>query len=147
MVSGGLLLLSISFLLLATVGPATRYLLLALWVVAGRIGLSFVLPALTLGAMQGIDRELIAQGASIINFMRQLGGAIGVSLAGIVLDWRLGVHGVSLAADETQIAQRIKAFDETFIGVAVVCAAAAIVATRMRPGRARGLGKGERPQS
>ena len=133
MVVGGLLLLAISFLLLATVSTSTRYFLLALWVVTGRIGLSFVLPALTLSAMNGTDRSLIPQAASIMNFMRQLGGAIGVSLAGIALDWRLGAHGVTLAAEETGIAQRIRAFDETFVGVAVVCAAAAIVAIGMRP--------------
>ncbi len=140
MVIGGLLLLALSFALLATVGPATRYLLLALWVVTGRIGLSFVLPALSLGAMRGIERSLIPQAASIMNFMRQLGGAIGVSLAGIALDWRLAVHGVTLAADETGVAQRVRAFDETFIGVAVVCAAAALVAVGMRPAAARGRG-------
>ncbi|MGN5480815.1 hypothetical protein ACTMU2_41160 [Cupriavidus basilensis] len=39
--------------------------------------------------MRGVDFSLIAQGPSCINFVRQLGGAIGVSLAGVGLQWRL----------------------------------------------------------
>jgi hypothetical protein len=31
-------------------------------------------------------------GSSTINFLRQLGGAIGVSLVGIVLEWRLSLY-------------------------------------------------------
>ena len=94
-----------------------------------------MLPALSIGAMRGVDPALIAQGASTINFMRQLGGAIGVSLVGIVLEWRLAVHHSGLGGaleSSASSAERILAFDETFYCVAAVCAVAVAAAWRMR---------------
>ena len=136
LVATGLALLTISFVLMAQGASASGFVALMAWAVIGRIGLGFVLPALNLGAMRGLDPGLIAQGASTINFVRQLGGAIGVSLVGIVLEWRLAVHhsglGGSVEASGNG-AERIAAFDETFFCVAAVCAIAVVAAWRMRP--------------
>lgn len=73
---------------------------------------------------------MIAQGASTINFLRQLGGAIGVSMVGIVLQWRLLVHETASPGRENA---QIPAFHETFLLVAFLCAAAVLAAWRMRP--------------
>ena len=123
LITGGLAVLAASLGLLATVGPATPYILLVLWVVLGRIGMGFIFPALSLGAMRGMPHDLIAQASSTVNFTRQLGGAIGVATTGILLEWRLAAHG----------ADRIAAFDETFVVLAVVCAAAMLASWNMRP--------------
>ena len=133
LVSIGLVLLVASFGLMAMGAPGTSYLLLVAWAIIGRIGLGFVLPALSLGAMRGVDHALIAQGASTINFMRQLGGAIGVSLVGIVLEWRLASHRLAVTGSANDVAERIQAFDETFLLVALLCALAVVAAWRMRP--------------
>jgi MFS family permease len=138
LVSIGLLLLVASFGLMAMGAPGTSYLLLMAWAIIGRIGLGFVLPALSLGAMRSVNRELIAQGASTINFMRQLGGAIGVSLVGIVLAWRLASHQSAVAGSAEAIAGRIQAFDETFLLVAILCAIAVVAAWQMRPSDEKG---------
>jgi DHA2 family multidrug resistance protein len=91
------------------------------------------MPALSLGAMRGLDSSLIAQGASAITFLRQLGGAIGVSLAGIVLEWRLAAHHTGIGAGQGgNPAERLRAFDETFLFVAVVCATAMVAAWLMK---------------
>ncbi|MBB3006495.1 DHA2 family efflux MFS transporter permease subunit [Cupriavidus alkaliphilus] len=134
-VSFGLALLSLSFLLMALGSRATPYLVLVALAVLGRIGLGCILPSLTLGAMRGVDFTLIAQGSSCINFLRQLGGAIGVSLAGVGLQWRLAEHGALLgqAGDSALQAARIRAFDETFLAVGVVIASAMLAAWRIRP--------------
>jgi hypothetical protein len=100
--------------------------------VIGRIGLGSILPSLTLGSMRGVDFSLIAQGSSCINFLRQLGGAIGVSLAGVGLQWRLAEHGAVLGPGGDPVA-RIAAFDETFLAVGVVIATAILAAWRIRP--------------
>jgi len=136
-VSFGLALLAGSFLLMATGSMATPYVLLVLYVVIGRIGLGCILPSLTLGSMRGVDFSLIAQGSSCINFLRQLGGAIGVSLAGVGLQWRLAEHGAVLGrgGDLAAQAARIQAFDETFLAVGVVIAAAILAAWRIRARR------------
>lgn len=132
LVSIGLALLALSFGLMALGQPGGSYLLLMAWAVIGRVGLGFVLPALSLGAMRGVDHGLIAQGASTLNFLRQLGGAIGVSLVGIVLEWRLAVHRSGSGINADDMANRIHAFDETFLFVAVLCAIAVAAAWRMR---------------
>lgn len=131
LVSIGLTLLALSFGLMAIGSAATGYFTLMAWAIIGRIGLGFVLPSLSLGAMRGVENSQIAQGASIINFLRQLGGAIGVSLVGIVLEWRLAVYQAGASQEAS-----LKAFNETFLLVALFCALAVAAAVRMRsPGR------------
>ena len=134
LVALGLALLTVSFGLMALGAYASGYFTLMAFAVIGRIGLGFVLPALSLGAMRGVDFNMIAQGASTINFLRQLGGAIGVSLVGIVLEWRLAVHHTGLAPSGA-IGERILAFNETFVFVAAICSIAVLAAWRMQPQR------------
>jgi EmrB/QacA subfamily drug resistance transporter len=125
LVSLGLLLLSLSFALMVTVaghGLTTTVVLLVVWAVVGRIGLGFVLPSLNTGAMRGLAKTDIAQAASVINFLRMLGGAIGVSLCGIFLAWRMDAHP----------GDRLSAFNQTFVLLAVVCALALLAAWRLR---------------
>lgn len=136
LVSIGLALLALSFALMAMGSAATGYFTLMIWAIIGRVGLGFVLPALSLGAMRGLDSSLIAQGASAINFLRQLGGAIGVSVVGIVLEWRLAVYQAGLAGQPRDVAGRMHAFNETFLLVALICATAVFAAWRMRMSRA-----------
>lgn len=134
LVSIGLVLLCASFALMPTIDPgqaAWVIPLLVCWAVLGRIGLGFILPSLNIGAMRGLDRSLIPQGASAINFLRMLGGAAGVSLCGIVLEWRLAAHGASLGASGAE-AGRTAAFNETFVMVAAICAIALGAALKMR---------------
>ncbi len=124
LVATGVLLLAASFLLMMTVGTATALAWIVLWTVIGRIGLGFVLPSLNLGSMRGLPDDLISQGASTINFMRQLGGAVGISLVGIVLAWRL----------QAQPANPLRAFHETFLLIGAITACAVLAALRMGPG-------------
>ena len=122
-VATGLLLLAASFFLMLTVGLASSPWWIVAWTVVGRIGLGCVLPSLNLGAMRGLPEELISQGASTINFMRQLGGAVGISLVGIVLEWRL----------QARHDDPVRAFHETFVLVGVITASAVIAALQMTP--------------
>jgi MFS family permease len=137
----GLALLALSFALMLTLGPglarATLLALLVAWVVVGRIGLGFVLPSLNNGAMAGLEPRLISQASSAINFLRMLGGAVGVSLCGIVLEWRSAAHGLTLAPGNTAPGH-LAPFNETFFMVAAICALAIGAAVKMRekPGKA-----------
>ena len=131
LVSLGLALLTASFALMWLVRlDGTLWLLLALSIL-GRIGLGFILPSLNLGALRPLPKLLLPQGASAINFLRMLGGATGVSLCAIVLEWRLAAHGDNL----TQLAsspQRLAAFHETFTLLALLCALALAAAWQLR---------------
>ena len=134
LVSIGLVLLAASFALMVTIdlrNPTHIVPLLMAWAILGRIGLGFILPSLNLGAMRGLDKGHIPQGSSVINFLRMLGGAAGVSLCGIVLEWRIAAHGFRLDTTSTNPA-RLAAFDETFLMLAAVCAVALLAAWQLK---------------
>ena len=126
-VATGLLLLAASFLLMVAVGPLTSLVWIVVCAVIGRIGLGCVLPSLNLGSMRGLPDGFIPYGASTINFMRQLGGAVGISLVGIVLEWRLHAPPVD----------PVRGFHETFVLIGVITACAVVAALRMGGGAAR----------
>lgn len=124
----GLLIMSGSFVLMLGVGPGTAILWITLLAVLGRIGLGLVMPSLNLGAMRALRHDQIAFGASTNNFLRQLGGAIGVNLVGIMLEWRLQAYGAG---------GTLRAFHEVFVLMALLTVAAAGAAWRMRPAAPR----------
>ena len=131
LVSIGLALLALSFGLMVVVGLGSPLWMLVVFAILGRIGLGFILPSLNLGAMRPLDKSLISQGSSTIGFLRMLGGAAGVSLCGIVLEWRMGAHGASLATGVSNPA-RIAAFGETFLMLTALCALAMVAAWQLR---------------
>ena len=61
-----------------------------------------------------------------------LGGAAGVSLCGIFLEWRVGYYAAQSAAVEIAMAERVSAFRDTFALLAVVCVLAGIAALQLR---------------
>jgi len=138
LVTIGLVLLAASFALMFTIDlrrPSHIIPLLVTWAILGRIGLGFILPSLNIGAMRGLERTHIPQGSSVINFLRMLGGAAGVSLCGIVLEWRVAAHGFRLDTANPS-PERLAAFDETFGLLAAICALAIVAAWRLRTERA-----------
>ena len=131
LVSLGLVLLALGFGLMVTVNLQTAIGVIVVWVIVGRIGLGFILPSLNLGSMRGLSKHLIAQGSSVIGFLRMVGGAVGVSLCALVLEWRLAVHGQSLAHPDANPA-RLAAFNESFLMLAGICALAVLAAWQLR---------------
>ncbi len=123
----GLLVMTSSFAVMAGVGSATAVAWVTLWAVMGRIGLGCVIPSLSLSSMRALDGPRIAAGAGTTNFIRQLGGAIGVNGVGIVLEGRLHAHAALGAAGT------LRAFHEVFILMAGITAAAAVAAWQMKP--------------
>lgn len=131
LVTSGLALLACSFALMTLVGLQSALWLLVVFSALGRVGLGFILPSLNLGAMRPLDKPLISQGSSTIGFVRMLGGATGVSLCGIVLEWRISAHGASLA-ETASSAARVSAFAETFAMLAGLCLLAMVAAWQLR---------------
>ncbi len=127
----GLILLACSFALMVLVNLSTGLWVLVALTILGRIGLGFIITSLNLGAMRALHMNLVAQGASAINFVRSLGGAIGVSVCGIVLEWRLDVHGDSFSNPVSGPA-RLAAFNESFVMLASLCVLAILAASQLR---------------
>jgi MFS transporter, DHA2 family, multidrug resistance protein len=123
-VAWGLACFALSSLLLAFATAATAFWLLALWLTIGRIGLGFIIPALNVGAVESLPPQYLGQASAAVNFARQLGGAIGINLLAVLLEWRLSAHGV--AADATA------AFRDCFLLVTIAFAAAVIPAFSIR---------------
>ena len=131
LVMTGLALLALSFGLMVLMRLDSALWILVAFTILGRIGLGFILPSLNLGAMRPLDKSLISQGSSAISFVRMLGGAAGVSLCGIVLEWRLSAHGASLQA-RAQGSDRMAAFGETFLMLSGLCVLALVAAWQLR---------------
>jgi hypothetical protein len=134
MVAGGLVLLALSFGLMPVVDLQTGLWVLVALAIVGRVGLGFILPSLNLGSMRALPKGLIPQGSSAINFVRMLGGAAGVSLCGIALEWRIAAHGDSLSNPATSTA-RLAAFNEVFWMLSALCALAMVAAWQLREPR------------
>lgn len=127
-VSWGLAMLALSFALMPLVHPAAGLALLWILVILGRIGLGFILPSLNLGALRGLPKDLIPQASSVIGFVRMLGGAAGVSICAIVLEWRLAAQAASSPLSR---GVGLRAFNETFVFLAVITALALLAAWKM----------------
>jgi hypothetical protein len=82
------------------------------------------MPALSLASMRGLAPSEVPQGASAVSLLRQLGGAVGVSVVGIFLEWRLRVHGTAPEA-------ALLGFRDTFWLVAAFVLLAVAAAWRM----------------
>ncbi|MDO8789256.1 MAG: DHA2 family efflux MFS transporter permease subunit [Sulfuritalea sp.] len=94
----GLAFFSVSAILMGFSSRATGFWLLALWVSIGRVGLGLIIPGLNAGALRLLPYGTEAAGSASINFFRQLGGALGVTLLALFLEGRErqlnAVHGL-----------------------------------------------------
>ena len=100
---GGALLFGLSSLALSTIDSDTAFSTLVVLIALGRIGLGFALPALTAAGLQQLGPELIAYGAGTMNFIRMLGGAMGVNCIAITLDMRSAHYFDLLAATQQSL--------------------------------------------
>jgi EmrB/QacA subfamily drug resistance transporter len=101
LIISGLLCFSISSYWLAGVDANMSFWTIAWCVVISRLGLSLIKPTLNLAALRSLRPELLGQGAGMINFSRQLGGAFGVNLLSVTLDRRTFFHSESLTGLQT----------------------------------------------
>lgn len=84
----GLACFAVSAILMGFSSRATGFWLLALWVAIGRVGLGLIIPGLNAGALRLLPYGTEAAGSASINFFRQLGGALGVTLIALFLEGR-----------------------------------------------------------
>lgn len=129
MVVAGLVVVAVSFVMTGIQQPGTSIVWLIVFTVISRIGLGIMLPSLTLGSMRPLDKELITQGASVFAYVRVLGGTAGVSMCGILIDWRASAHEASA---EVGSSLGLAAFRETYLILAILCVIAAFFAFRLR---------------
>jgi EmrB/QacA subfamily drug resistance transporter len=133
LVSIGVLLICLFYGLMILVTPITSIGLFAALLCLGRIGLGLVLPSLNLAALRSLPEDLTSQGSSFINSLRIFGGAVGVSIASVALDWRLVVHGAAAQLHSAlgKSADVLAAFHEVFGIFCFICFLTIFVALKM----------------
>lgn len=97
----GMALFGVSNYLMSYVDTDTAFWTFAWYVVIGRVGLGFILPSLNSGALRVLDHHLISDGAGAINFIRQLGGAIGVDMLSVYLERETTFYAHEINAMQT----------------------------------------------
>ncbi len=97
----GLLCFAVSAYWLGTVDTNTSFWTIAWSVVLSRIGLGLIKPALNVTALRALRPAQLGQGAGLINFFRQFGGAFGVNVLSVALDRRTFFHSNALANGQT----------------------------------------------
>ncbi|HLT13958.1 MAG TPA: DHA2 family efflux MFS transporter permease subunit [Marinobacter sp.] len=118
----GIVVFALSAMLFALTGQYAGFGWLACWAVLGRIGIGFMLPALSTGALNPLAPEQMGAGSSTINFARQLGGALGVNVVALTIEFGEHQGGVPT----------VEAFESAWWLVAVFVAVAAIPVWKMR---------------
>ena len=141
LVMAGVMTLGVFTASMALFSPATPLIVTMLFVMLSRIGLGLIATPLSLSSVYGLPPEEVTHAVSMTSFMRQFGGAAGVSMVGIALEWRLRTYGVNLADPSISAARKADAFDELFVGLALVIMLAAIAAWQMKSKRPVGARK------
>ncbi|MDX1817170.1 MAG: MDR family MFS transporter [Marinobacter sp.] len=118
----GIVMFAISATLFAISDKSLAFGWLAFWTILGRIGIGFMLPALSTGALNPLAPEQLGAASSTINFTRQLGGAFGVNIVALTVEF--GEHSDGLPT--------IDAFHNAWWLVAAFVALAVIPVWRMR---------------
>jgi MFS transporter, DHA2 family, multidrug resistance protein len=101
LIIAGLLCFAVSSWWLAHVDANLSFWTIAWCVVISRVGLALIKPALNVAALRALQPEQLGQGAGVINFSRQLGGAFGVNLLSVILDRRTFFHSDILTSLQT----------------------------------------------
>lgn len=118
----GIGVFALSAILFASTGQFAGFGWLAFWAILGRIGIGFMLPALSMGALNPLPPELMGAGSSSINFARQLGGALGVNVVALTIEFGEHQNGIPT----------LQAFESAWWLVAIFVALAAIPIWKMR---------------
>lgn len=101
----GLLGFALAFYLLAGADVNTPFWTLVTFTIFIRIGTAFTRPVINSTALKALPRELVHQGSSAVNFMRQLGAAIGTNGVFLFLELRVPFYAEAYTATQSSLQQ------------------------------------------
>ncbi len=101
LLGSGFFVLAFSCVLMSNADPDTPWWTFCFWLIVSRIGIGIMAPTINLAAVQGLPMEFLQQGSGAANFMRQVGGAFGVNLASVALEYRSSFHRDAMMATQT----------------------------------------------
>lgn len=108
----GMLLLAYSFAVMYKADQMTSMSDIIWWIIIGRVGIAIVHPALNLSSFASLPDHLLSQASGTSNFLRQLGGTLGVNLISIFLARQTSLHvDQIMATQQADNPQLIQTFE------------------------------------
>ncbi|MBT5111244.1 MAG: DHA2 family efflux MFS transporter permease subunit [Rhodospirillaceae bacterium] len=101
MIYAGMIIFSIAFYCLSTADVNTPFWTLVLFTILVRMGVACTRSVVNAEALKALPADLVNQGSSSVNFVRQLGGTIGTNCLVVFLELRIPFHGDAFAAMQT----------------------------------------------
>ncbi len=101
MIYTGMVLFSIAFSLLADADVNTSFWSLVGFTLLVRIGVACTRSVVNSEALKSLPSNLVTQGSSSVNFVRQLGGVLGTNCIVVFLELRVPFHGQAFTATQT----------------------------------------------
>ncbi len=92
MVVLGMLLMAYGTAVMVMADRFTPFWTICWWLIISRIGMSAIMPSMSKAALISLPTVLLTQASGTINFVRQLGGAVGVNLTSVTLDRSTSAH-------------------------------------------------------
>lgn len=120
----GLVIFAGSFVALWHYGDGVTYLGFILITIIGRSGQSFAMTPINKCALSGFQGHALSEASMLLNYLRQLGGVLGVAGIAAYVEWRHGAQGGNAQA-------LADAFSEGYLLVAFLLGVALLIATRM----------------
>lgn len=101
MVICGLCVFALGNYLMGQTDVNTTFATFAFLIVISRCGMALINPAVSSAALKSLSHEQLQRGAGTLNFVRQLGGALGVTSLVIFIERRTQYHGDTMAATQS----------------------------------------------
>lgn len=97
----GLCLFALGNYLMSQTDANTSFLWFAWLIIVARCGMAVITPSLNVSALRALSNEQLHRGSGTINFIRQLGGACGVTTLVVFIERRTQFHVEAMAATQT----------------------------------------------
>jgi EmrB/QacA subfamily drug resistance transporter len=132
LMSGGMILLSGSLLLFATLDAGSAWMEILPGLVVGGLGMAITMAPTTAAAMSSVPVDKAGVGSAVINSMRQVGGSLGIALMGALIATTVSVSPL----DPRYAGQFVPGYHRALhVGAAILLTGAAIAALTIRKGR------------
>lgn len=92
LIMGGMAVLAYGTAIMVFADQFTPFWTICWWLILSRIGMAIVMPPLSMVSMSALPPQLLTQASGTINFIRQIGGALGVNLTSVILNRRTSKH-------------------------------------------------------
>jgi EmrB/QacA subfamily drug resistance transporter len=97
----GLLFFALGAILLSGADINTAFWTIAFYTMVGRLGMALIMPPLVASAMSTLTPEQLQRGSGTLNFMRQLGGSVGINSLVLFMAQRTEFHAEAMTTTQT----------------------------------------------